>query len=112
MAPRSRREILKAGGLAVGGALATSGAVAGTTYALAGTGGSADAPTVAASPWDQVPVILGRIKPPTFRDEDFNITKFGAVGNGSTDCTAAFRQAIAACNKAGGGRVVVPAGTS
>jgi polygalacturonase len=27
------------------------------------------------------------------------------------DCTTSFQQAIAACNKAGGGRVVVPAGT-
>ena len=32
-------------------------------------------------------------------------------GNGKGDCTEAFRKAIAACNKAGGGRVVVPAGS-
>ena len=42
---------------------------------------------------------------------DFDATRFGAVGDGQTDCTAAFAKAIAACHEAGGGRVVVPAGT-
>jgi polygalacturonase len=60
--------------------------------------------------WAQVPSILKRIKPPVFSQRDFSITHFGAAGNGKTDCTDAFRQAIAACNQAGGGRVVVPAG--
>ncbi|HEX8116257.1 MAG TPA: glycoside hydrolase family 28 protein, partial [Pyrinomonadaceae bacterium] len=35
----------------------------------------------------------------------------GAKGDGKFDNTEAFRRGIAACNKAGGGRVVVPAGT-
>jgi polygalacturonase len=60
--------------------------------------------------WDQLPEILGRIKPPVFPDRDFNVTKFGAIGDDHTDCTDAFRKAIAACSAAGGGRVVVPAG--
>jgi len=60
--------------------------------------------------WDLVPGILARIKPPTFPARDFDVTKYGAVGDGVKECTAAFRDAIAACNKAGGGRVVVPAG--
>jgi polygalacturonase len=60
--------------------------------------------------WDLVPEILRRIKPPTFPARDFDVTKYGAKGDGTTDCTAAFRDAVAACNKAGGGRVVVPAG--
>src|SRR4030095_642244 len=58
-----------------------------------------------------MPGILMRIKPPVFPKRDFVITKFGAKPNGTTDSTAAFREAISACNKAGGGRVVVPAGT-
>jgi polygalacturonase/lysophospholipase L1-like esterase len=66
---------------------------------------------VADDPWAQVPGILQRIKPPVFPKRDFDITRYGAKGDGQTDCTESFRQAIAACNKAGGGRVVVPAGS-
>ena len=58
-------------------------------------------------------------KEPSFREPQaaaipqrtFKITDFGAVGDGTTMNTDAFRAAIAACAKAGGGRVVVPAGT-
>ncbi|MFT3830110.1 MAG: glycoside hydrolase family 88 protein [Opitutaceae bacterium] len=58
--------------------------------------------------WDDAAAILARIKAPTFADRDFAITDFGAKPG--SDATAAIRDAIAACNKAGGGRVVVPAG--
>lgn len=40
-------------------------------------------------PWNQVPAILEQIKKPTFRDKDYLITDFGALGNGATDCSAA-----------------------
>lgn len=60
--------------------------------------------------WNLVPTILSQIVPPTFPDQDFTITDYGAVGDGQTDCTAAFADAIAACTNAGGGRVVVPPG--
>jgi len=65
----------------------------------------------AAQAWSKVPAILARIVPPTFVGNDFVITNYGALGNGSTDCSGAFRQAIEACHEAGGGRVVVPSGT-
>ncbi len=68
--------------------------------------------SAAETPWETLmPAILKRIKPPVFPRRDFVITRFGAVGNGTKDCTAAFRKAIAACNESGGGRVVVPAGS-
>ena len=63
-----------------------------------------------ADPWAGLPAILARIQAPTFPDRDFVITKFGARADGTTDASAALRSAIAACHKAGGGRVVVPAG--
>ena len=62
-------------------------------------------------PWEQVPKILRRIKAPVFPTRDFDPIRFGAVGDGKTDCTAAFKKAIDTCNQAGGGRVVVPPGS-
>ena len=53
--------------------------------------------------------ILERIKAPQFASRDFSITDFGATPDG--DASAAITKAIAACHEAGGGRVVVPAGT-
>src|SRR3989442_4246661 len=78
---------------------------------LAETGHSPWSDYAADDVWAQVPKILQRIKPPSFPKRDFEITRFGGVGDGKADCTQAFGKAIAACNKAGGGRVVVPAGS-
>ena len=82
--------------------------LAAAVYSAASPSLAGDAATPQA--WSQVPVILSRIVPPTFPSDEVAITDFGAVGDGVTDCTKAFADAIAACNKAGGGRVVVPAG--
>ncbi|MFT3780776.1 MAG: glycoside hydrolase family 88 protein [Nibricoccus sp.] len=60
--------------------------------------------------WDKAQEILSRIKAPEFPARDFLITDFGAPADGKGDSTAAIAKAIAACNAAGGGRVVVPAG--
>ncbi|HKW18866.1 MAG TPA: glycoside hydrolase family 28 protein [Terriglobales bacterium] len=61
-------------------------------------------------PWSRLPAILARIKPPSFPDRHFDITKYGGVGDNHFDCTAAFEKAIAACTQAGGGMVLVPKG--
>ena len=55
--------------------------------------------------------IAASVRRPVFPDHVFPVTSYGAVGDGTTDCTAAFAAAIAACNAAGGGQVLVPAGT-
>ena len=60
--------------------------------------------------WQVVPGILARIIPPAFPARNFDITRYGAVADGRTDCTAALAAAIHACVAAGGGHVVVPAG--
>jgi len=53
----------------------------------------------ASDPWSSVPEILARIVPPRFPARDFLITKYGTIN-----------EAIEACSRAGGGRVVVPRG--
>ena len=72
-----------------------------------GTAPSGTAP----SGWGQVPAILARIRPPVIPPRDVDITTFGAVGDGVTDCSTAIARALEACRTSGGGRVVVPAGT-
>lgn len=42
--------------------------------------------------------------------KDFPISKYGAKPGGSIDNTKAIARAINACNEAGGGRVIIPAG--
>jgi polygalacturonase len=60
--------------------------------------------------WQQVPKILQRIVAPKFPARDFDITQSGAIGDGTTDCTAAIAKVVAACAEAGGGHVIVPPG--
>lgn len=59
---------------------------------------------------DPADAIIKNIRVPEFPDTDFNITDFGAIGDGTTLNTDAFKKAIAACNEAGGGKVIVPSG--
>jgi polygalacturonase len=61
-------------------------------------------------PWARAAAIVARITAPTFPFRDFDITKFGAVGDGKASCTGAIHKTIAACAAAGGGRVLVPDG--
>ena len=51
------------------------------------------------------------ITTPNFANNTFSIKDYGAVADGKTLNTEAFKKAIDACSDAGGGRVVVPAGT-
>jgi polygalacturonase len=84
-------------------------------------------------PWLQAQAIIDRLaNPVSFRKVDYPVTKFGAApcklvkvkawhsfedqaemrtpAPGAKDCYPGIKAAIAACHKAGGGRVVIPAG--
>ncbi|MEO7531297.1 MAG: glycoside hydrolase family 28 protein, partial [Sediminibacterium sp.] len=62
-------------------------------------------------PMQEINILRKQIKAPQFAKKEFNITKYGAVGDGKTLNTEAFKKAINDCNKQGGGRVLVPLGT-
>lgn len=64
----------------------------------------------AAEPLREMELIRKHIKAPVFPAKDFLITRYGAIGDGKTLNTEAFKKTIAACAKSGGGRVVVPFG--
>ena len=61
--------------------------------------------------WERAADIARNVKPPVFPQRLFDITKYGAVPDGATLATTSIARAIGACAKAGGGRVLVPAGT-
>lgn len=60
--------------------------------------------------WSKADSIVADIVVPVFKNKTYSIIKYGAINDGVTDCTDAFRKAIQECNKRGGGRVLVPRG--
>ena len=65
-----------------------------------------------ASPeWEPMEEILNSISDPVFPDRQFVITGFGAKPDSGLPATDAINRAILACHAAGGGKVIVPAGT-
>src|SRR5215813_6874943 len=101
---KTRREFVRSVIAGAAGTLAARGHR--STYAL-----EIDGRAAAEDPWSKLPQILKSIRPPAFSRREFPITGFGAVADSEADCTDAFKKAIAACSEAGGGRVVVPAGS-
>ena len=103
----TRREFIKGTAL-LGGTLASSRLLSALAVPFPRKSFAGYVP--AADPWAELPAILARIKPPSFPDREFDVTKFGAIGDNKADCTEAFQKAIAACHAGKGGRVLVPAG--
>ena len=117
MADRMSRRQVIVGGLTLAGA-----AAAGPILASPASADPAAAPDLAPDavgllvepeelPWPEARAIVAATRVPTFPSAIFNVMSYGAVANGSTDNTAAFRRAIDACNAAGGGTVLIPSGT-
>jgi polygalacturonase len=63
------------------------------------------------SDWKQMDVIVKKLEAPKIPDRNFTITEFGAQPSETADARPAILQAIKAATKAGGGRVIIPAGT-
>jgi polygalacturonase len=122
----SRRQVI-IGGLSIAGAAVATPVLAQTAFAgiteagvteagvtgagstAAGVGAAAVSPDEL--PWPEAKAIVAETTIPTFPDVIFDVTKYGAKNDGSTDNTAAFKAAITAANAAGGGIVNVPSGT-
>ena len=69
---------------------------------------SAAASDSTADAWQRAADIARNVRPPTFPDRVFDITKHGAIPDGATLNTSAIARAIDACANTGGGRVLVP----
>lgn len=63
------------------------------------------------SDWQQMDVIVKKIQSPNIPDKTFLITEFGAKKDSTSDARPAILKAIDAAVQAGGGKVVIPAGT-
>lgn len=62
------------------------------------------------TPWEQAAEIEKNMVIPVFQDKTFNVLEFGVKEGADINNAASFAKAVAACHKAGGGKVVVPAG--
>lgn len=61
--------------------------------------------------YKDIPVEIKQVTPVTVPEHRVKVTDFGAVADGKTLCTEAFRKAVSALTKQGGGHLDVPAGT-
>lgn len=66
--------------------------------------------TTKAGDWTLARQIEKQITEPVFRNVEYDITDYGAIGDGSTDAIPAITSAVDQCSMDGGGMVVVPAG--
>lgn len=65
---------------------------------------------ILANPWKVKQQIEKAVVAPVFANKTYSIVDYGAKSGGVINNSEAFKKAIAACTKNGGGKVVVPAG--
>ncbi len=97
----SRRALLRYSALAGAGVLASplwAGAAPASAAARPGGGTGPQGPADRAA--DRIVASVRRAR---FPGRFFPVTQFGAVGDGTTDCTLAFAAAVAACNRPAAG---------
>lgn len=111
----TRRSVLILGGVTLGAAALIGSPALDATASAAAPGAGAPAKAGsgardAGSPWRTADRIVRDTARPRIGRRRVLITDFGAVGDGTTLCTAAIDAAVRGCSKRGGGQVVVPAG--
>lgn len=67
-------------------------------------------PIIEKDVWLAMHEIIENVKEPVFQDKEYNILDYGAVADGITNNSNAFREAIKICTANGGGIVLVPTG--
>jgi hypothetical protein len=60
--------------------------------------------------WSKMQQIIDSISVPAFSDKVFSVMDYGSVADGVFDNTKSFEDAIKACSKNGGGKVLIPKG--
>ena len=60
--------------------------------------------------WAEAKQILNNLKDPVFHEKVYNVTDFGAIGDGRIKNTVAINAAINKCSSDGGGRVLIANG--
>ncbi|WP_323813749.1 glycoside hydrolase family 28 protein [Cellvibrio sp. NN19] len=92
------------------GGVVSYSALGALTGCASSTNTAQDSAPSAEDAWAMAEQIRANVKAPQFPDRTFDIRDFGAKADGKTDNSAAFTASIAACHKAGGGKVLVTQG--
>lgn len=80
-------------------------------FSCCNSGAGNKAAAVEATGWDMVPEIMKNISAPQFPDSVYNVMDYGAKADTTFNSLPAITAAINECNRYGGGKVLIPAGT-
>ena len=92
------------------GYCALGGAISGCASSTNTASSAIQSASESADNWAMAEQIRKQVQAPQFPDRSFDVREFGAKAGGKHDNSKAFAAAIAACNKAGGGTVLVTQG--